>query len=244
MMSRPVTYVTAILGTAVTCFTLGAVQNHRAEASARASYDSRLARLQDDLKQALMQDKRSDVAVGTAGANEEMSSAATRERLVADIKEQLGHEMGLLPVRLIRERRSSFVELYTYDNHGQRSYGTAGYLGQGYFITVKHAVVALGDEDGRPADRTITAVKVLYQGKEIPARLIDAGKAKMEVDAGDWAIIKTRDLDLPALRVDTSYPYEFADPIFRLGNDYSKGVVVSTGYVGQRTSAGLVTSLT
>ena len=56
-MSRRVTYVTAILGTAVTCFTLGAVQNHRAEASARESYDSRLAKLQDELKQALTQEK-------------------------------------------------------------------------------------------------------------------------------------------------------------------------------------------
>jgi hypothetical protein len=245
MMSRRVTYVTAILGTAVTCFTLGAVQNHRAEASARASYDSRLAKLQDELRQALTLGKaHSDVAVGTAGAaTDGLSSAATRERLVADIKEQLGHEMGLLPVRLIRERQASFVELYTYDNHGQRSYGTAGYLGQGYFITVKHAVVALS-EDGQKSDRTITSIKVLYQGKELAAKLIDAGKAEMEVDKGDWAIIKTRDLDLPALRVDTSFAYDFADPIFRLGNDYSKGVVASTGYIGQRTSTGLVTSLT
>ena len=171
------------------------------------------------------------------------SSAEKRERLVADIKEQLGLEMGLLPVRLIRERQASFVELYTYDNHGQRSYGTAGYLGKGYFITVKHAVVALSEE-GQKSDRTITSIKVLYQGKEVPAKLIDAGKAEMEVDRGDWAIIKTRDLDLPALRVDTAFAYQFADPIFRLGNDYSKGVVASTGYIGQRTSTGLVTSLT
>jgi hypothetical protein len=42
----------------------------------------------------------------------DLSSAAGRGRLVADIKEQLGHEMGLLPVRLIRERQASFVELY------------------------------------------------------------------------------------------------------------------------------------
>jgi S1-C subfamily serine protease len=181
--------------------------------------------------------------VGTVGEAVDLSSAAGRERLVADIKEQLGHEMGLLPVRLIRDRQASFVELYTYDNRGQRNYGTAGYLGQGYFITVKHAVVALG-EDGHPADRTITSIKVVYQGKEIPARLIDAGKAEMEVDRGDWAIIRTKELDLPALHVDTSFAYDFADPIFRLGNDYSKGVVASTGYIGQRTETGLVTSLT
>src|SRR4029079_1067079 len=130
------------------------------------------------------------------------------------------------------------------DNHGQRSYGTAGYLGQRDFITVKHAVAALSG-DGQKSDRAITSIKVLYQGKEVPAKLIDAGKAEMEVDRGDWAIIRTtRELDLPALRVDTGFAYEFADPIFRLGNDYSKGVVASTGCIGQRTSTGLVTSLT
>src|SRR4029453_13086864 len=41
-----------------------------------------------------------------------------------------------------------------------------------------------------------------------------------------------------------NYQFEFADPIFRLGNDYSKGIVVSTGYVGQRTPNKLVTCLT
>jgi S1-C subfamily serine protease len=245
MISRRAAFVTAILGTAVTCFILGAIQAHQAERSARASYDSRLTTLQDEMQRALTQDKTpsSTVAVGTAGTSADLSTAARKERLVADIKEQLRHEMGLLPVRLIRERQASFVELYSYDNHGQRSYGTAGYLGQGYFITVKHAVVALA-EDGRQSDRTISSIKIVYKGKEIPARLIDAGKAQMEVDRGDWAIIRTHDLDLPALRVDTSFAYDFADPIFRMGNDYSKGVVVSTGYVGQRTSTGLVTSLT
>ena len=49
---------------------------------------------------------------------------------------------------------------------------------------------------------------------------------------------------LPALRPDTSFSYDFAEPIFRLGNDYSKGIILSTGYVGQRTSNGLVTCLT
>jgi hypothetical protein len=244
MMSRRLTFVTAIFGTAVTCFTLGAVENHRAEAAARASIDLKISTLRDELKTAMVpQFKAHDVAVGTAGEAVDLSSTAGRNRLISDIKEQLGQEMGLLPVHLIRERQASFVELYTYDNRGQRNYGTAGYLGQGYFITVKHAVVALG-EDGHPADRTINSIKVLYQGKEIPAKLIDAGKAEQEVDRGDWAVIKTRELDLPALHVDTTFTYDFADPIFRLGNDYSKGVVASTGYIGQRTSSGLVTSLT
>ena len=98
--------------------------------------------------------------------------------------------------------------------------------------------------DSRPG-RSIDAIKVVFKGKEIAAKIVDMGKATAEVDRGDWAIIKTRALDLPALAVDTQFSCTtFADPIFRLGNDYSKGIVVSTGYVGQRTADGLVTCLT
>jgi len=145
---------------------------------------------------------------------------------------------------LLRQSRSSFVELYSYDNLGKTNYGTAGYLGGGYFITVKHAVVALKDDDDRQNTRKIQSVKIVYRGKEIPAKVVDTGDADVEVHSGDWAIIKTRDLDLPALRVDAAFGYDFADPIFRLGNDYSKGIIVSTGYVGQRMPNGLVSCLT
>ena len=51
-----------------------------------------------------------------------------------------------------------------------------------------------------------------------------------------------RVLDLPALRPNIDFAYDFAEPIFRLGNDYSKGIIVSTGYVGQRMTNGLVTA--
>ncbi len=169
---------------------------------------------------------------------------ASQAQIVAEIKQELQSEMGLLPVQLLRDRRSSFVELYADDNFGRTSYGTAGYLGHGYFVTVKHAIVALRDDDDRQSSRRIVAIKVVYQGKEIVAKIVDAGDADVEVHSGDWAIIRTRDLDLPALHVDTSFAYDFADPIFRLGNDYSKGIVVSTGYVGQKTSGGLITCLT
>ena len=150
--------------------------------------------------------------------------------------------MGLFPVRLLRERRSSFVELNAYDNFGKTSYGTAGYLGNGYFITVKHAVVALGENANA---RRITSVKIVYDGKQIPAKLVDTGDAEVEVDPGDWAILKVKErVDLPALDVNMHYGFEFADSIVRLGNDYSKGIILSTGYVGQKTSNNLVTCLT
>jgi hypothetical protein len=153
--------------------------------------------------------------------------------------------MGLMPVRLLRERRDSFVELNAYDNFGKTSYGTAGYLGNGYFITVKHGVIALDETgDGREA-RRIVSIKIRYKSKDLAARVVDAGDANVEVHSGDWAIIRVNaDIDLPPLRIDTAYAYEFADPIFRLGNDYSKGIILSTGYVGQHTPNGLVTCLT
>jgi S1-C subfamily serine protease len=85
----------------------------------------------------------------------------------------------------------------------------------------------------------------MIDGRPISARVVDAGDARVEVDPGDWAILKVQeDIDLPALNVGLNYQFEFADPIFRLGNDYSKGIVVSTGYVGQRTPNKLVTCLT
>ena len=198
----------------------------------------------------MLKRQRTEGALATSGKSTETHTTATpiddhsRAALVADIKRQLKSEMGLLPVRMLRERRASFVEMYSYDSTGASNYGTAGYLGRGYFITVKHAVVALKDDDEKTNPRKITSVTVMYRGKEIPARVVDTGDADVEVHSGDWAIIKTKELDLPALRVDPNFGYEFAEPIFRLGNDYSKGIILSTGYVGQRTSNGLVTCLT
>ncbi len=246
MVSRRTVFVTSTLATAVSFFTLGVMHSRRTEAG--ASYDAKLDAIRDEVRSGLgkMQREEAVVTAGTSGrvAGKGEPVDLSRARMVAQIKQELQNEMGLLPVHLLRDRRPSFVELYSYDNLGKTNYGTAGYLGGGYFITVKHAVIALKDEDVRQNPRRITSVKIVYHGKEIPAKVVDAGNAEMEVHSGDWAIIKTRDLDLPPLRVDSAFAYDFADPIFRLGNDYSKGIILSTGYVGQKTSNGLVTCLT
>jgi S1-C subfamily serine protease len=186
---------------------------------------------------------------GTSGIAESdpdrvVEDEASRAAIVEDVKRQLKTEMGLLPLTLIRDRRQSFVELYSYDDRGASSYGTAGYLGNGYFITVKHGVIALGQE-GAADPREIVSIKLMHEGRAITARVVDAGDARVEVDAGDWAILKIKEpIDLPALNVNLDYNFDFADPIFRLGNDYSKGIIAATGYVGQRTPNKLVTCLT
>jgi hypothetical protein len=247
MVFRRIAFITSIVATGVSCFTLGVIQA-RHEDWTGASYDARFDALRVELKEALARNA-SAAPVGTTGDGtptpQQVTDAAevARAEMVSQIKEQLRNEMGLLPVSLMRERSSSFVELYSYDSEGQKTYGTAGYLGRGYFVTVKHAVVVLQNGPSS-TPRKIARLRIVYKGKEIPATVIDTGKAEMEVDPGDWAILKTKELDLPPLRVDTAFPYEFADSIFRLGNDYSKGIVVSTGYVGQRTDGGLVTALT
>ena len=250
MISRRVIFFACLIATAASCFTLGVLHSRRGDASTRASSDATIETIRAEVRSELQRSERVDAVVpaGTSGhvlGNDQRAAAtAARQKMVAEIKQELQSEMGLTPVQLLRERRSSFVELYATDNFGKTNYGTAGYLGHGYFITVKHAVVALNGEDDRQSTRRIASIKIAYGGKEIPAEVVDAGNAAVEVHNGDWAIIKTRDLNLPSLRVDTAFAYEFADPIFRLGNDYSKGIILSTGYVGQRTSNGLITCLT
>jgi S1-C subfamily serine protease len=227
--------------TAVIFFSLG---NLLAARQAAASEDDQIAVLRAEV--GALRRQQHPPATGTSGRPTDSAAVPmddhSRAALVADIKQQLRTEMGLMPVRLLRERRQSFVEMYSYDATGSSNYGTAGYLGGGYFITVKHGVVALGDN----ADsRRITSVKIMYDGRAVLARVVDTGDAKMEVDPGDWAILKVKDkIELPALDVNLRYGFDFADPIVRLGNDYSKGIILSSGYVGQRTSNNLVTCLT
>jgi hypothetical protein len=249
MNSRRLLLLLALTTTAFVFFALGAFRVRSGEALDRATYDAELDAIRAEVRSELGRGPHADaVPAGTSGRvaaeSSGVSAASARARLVTEIKQELQNEMGLLPVRLLRERRLSFVELYSTDTLGKTNYGTAGYLGHGYFITVKHGVIALRGEDERAAPRQIVSVTVMYGGKEIPAKIVDAGDADVEVHSGDWAIIRTRELDLPALRVDPAFSYDFAEPIFRLGNDYSKGIILSTGYVGQRTPGGLVTCLT
>jgi len=250
MVSRRFLTAIAIVSTAVAFFLLGDFHARAGDAVDRAEYDAKLDAIRAEVRSQIGRERQP--AVLTAGTSGEAVTPgrpgavteATRSKMVAEIKQELQSEMGLLPLQLLRDRRTSFVELYSTDNQGRTNYGTAGYLGNGYFITVKHAVVALKDEDNRDGQRRITSIKVMLQGKEVPAKLVDAGDAEVEVHSGDWAIIRTRPLSIPALHPNVDFGYDFAEPIFRLGNDYSKGILLSTGYVGQRTSNGLVTCLT
>ena len=247
---RSILYVGLTFSLASLAFSFGSWVTQRQMVQQLAANDARLSALRDEMARSILEMRGTSavpVPSGTKGQGrpDVVAAAGTQSAIVDEVKRQLQSEMGLFPVRLLRDRKESFVELNAYDNFGKTNYGTAGYLGRCYFITVKHCVIAL-DEPAEGHDaRRITAIKVRYKGRDLNARIIDTGNASVEVHPGDWAIIKVnQDLDLPALRVDTGYAYDFAEPIFRLGNDYSKGIILSTGYVGQRTTNGLVTCLT
>ena len=247
---RSILYVGLTFSLASLAFSLGSWITQRQLAHQLAANDASITALRDEMARSILEMRGSSsvpLPSGTKGQGKPdvVSAAGSQSALVDEVKRQLQSEMGLFPVRLLRDRKESFVELNAYDNFGKTNYGTAGYLGGGYFITVKHGVIALDEpEDGRDA-RRITAIKVRYKGRDLNARVVDSGNADVEVHPGDWAIIKvSQDIQLPALHIDTSYAYDFAEPIFRLGNDYSKGIILSTGYIGQRTPNGLVTCLT
>jgi S1-C subfamily serine protease len=241
-MSRGLVPTLLFTFSAILFFSLGGLVASR---TAAASESEQIAALRAELG-ALKREQAREIS-GTAGRSTETAVVGamddrSRAALVSEIKQQLKSELGLMPVSLMRQRRQSFVELYSYDVTGASNYGTAGYLGDGYFITVKHAVVALGENANA---RRITSVRVVYDGKQLPARIVDTGDAEVEVDPGDWAILRVKDhVDLPPLEVNAHFGFEFADSIVRLGNDYSKGIILATGYVGQKTSNNLVTCLT
>jgi hypothetical protein len=247
---RSVLYVGLTFSLASLAFSFGSWITQRQMSQQLAANDARLTALRDEMARSILEMRGSSsvpLPSGTKGlgGTDIVSAAGSQNALVDEVKRQLQSEMGLFPVRLLRDRKESFVELNAYDNFGKTNYGTAGYLGGGYFVTVKHGVIALDEpEEGRDA-RRITSIKVRYKGRDLNARVVDSGNADVEVHPGDWAIIKVNQtLELPPLNIDTSYAYDFAEPIFRLGNDYSKGIILSTGYVGQRTPNGLVTCLT
>jgi hypothetical protein len=241
----------AVLAAAL-LFSLGNYTARRESQLELAQRDQRIAALRaevDGVSRTIRRDHDlRDRAAATAGYLDTrdvpaLGTAQSRAAVVAEIKRELQTEMGLVPVTLLRDRGRSFAELYAYDAEGHSNYGTACYLGGGYFFTVKHAVVAL-PVDNREG-RKIVSIKLVYNGKTVPATIVDYGSADIEVDPGDWAVLRVRErVDLPPLHVNLGFSYDFADPIFRLGNDYSKGIILGTGYIGQRTKNGLVTCLT
>ena len=170
---RSLLYAGLTVGMAASCFSLGSLTAHQMLTKQLAANDARIAALRDEMARSILairEEKTATVVSGTAATTDAerhpevvpaSGAGGQAATLVEEVKRQLQSEMGLLPVQLLRDRRRSFVELNAYDNLGKSSYGTAGYLGNGYFITVKHGVIALDSDDDRES-RRITSITVRY----------------------------------------------------------------------------------
>ena len=92
----------------------------------------------------------------------------SRAAIVADIKQRAEDRDGpAARQHAARAARQLRRDVFLRRDRGASNYGTAGYLGHGYFITVKHGVVALGDV---PESRQITSIKMMYNGRALAAR--------------------------------------------------------------------------
>ncbi|MFN0064432.1 MAG: serine protease [Myxococcaceae bacterium] len=185
-------------------------------------------------------------ARATTGIQEGPAQRLQRELVANEVKRQLD-ALGVIDApQLIRRAVPSLVELNAEDNLGKAHYGSATYLGQGYFVTVKHAVTELKEhgEGSEASRRQITKVTIRHQGRDLPARVLAVGDADVEVHPGDWAIVRVdAPVDLAPMGVDTHHIFELGEEVLRLGNDYSKGIIPTTGYIGRRLADGLVSAL-
>ncbi len=165
------------------------------------------------------------------------SHLKTMEVALKQVRTQEQMPVTPFPKKLRRFRRS-FVELRAYLNaqHDSYNFGTAGYLGHGYFITVKHNVTSLKDPSSLKPLFNIGELAVRYRDTDYPVQLIDQGSSEGihgEIDDQDWAIVKAdEEFDLIPLAVNLNTRLSFGDLVVRFGNDYNKGIIATTGYIG------------
>ena len=121
LTSRSVVTFACLLATAGSFFTLGVIH-----AGGNDTVAQRLELQSDVRKTRRSEPVVADATVGRVVAQKDdpvdILTPAARARMAAEIKQEIQDEMGLLPVHLLRERRSSFVELYAYDNAGKSYY--------------------------------------------------------------------------------------------------------------------------
>src|SRR5437867_8205235 len=110
MVSRRTVFVAAVLATAVSCYTLGIIHARHTDAIVERAYDAKIDAIRTEVRTELGRTRRTEAVVpaGTSGQTtrsqegEATPSKSARDRMVAEIKQELQSEMGLLPVHLLR----------------------------------------------------------------------------------------------------------------------------------------------
>src|ERR1041385_8882240 len=131
MVSRRTVFIAPVFPPAFSFYTLGIIHARHTDEIVERAYDAKIDAIRTEVRSELGRTRRNDAVVpaGTSGqtsrAKDEsdvVPAKSARDRMVAEIKQELQSEMGLLPVHLLRDRRSSFVELYSTDNFGKTNY--------------------------------------------------------------------------------------------------------------------------
>ena len=176
-----------------------------------------------------------------------VGDARRREPRVADRRRHQAAAAGRdgpASARPAARPRESFVELYSYDNRGTTSYGTAGYSA----TATSSPSSTASSRSGRTAvaePRKITSVKLIYQGKLTPRDGHRRRRRRRRGRPGDWAIIRVQgSVDLPPLNVEPRIRLRLRRPDLPARQRLLEGHHPRTGYVGQRTANRLVTCLT
>src|SRR5262245_23281776 len=118
MILRRLILLTSLIATAVSCFTLGIMHQRRKEVLDARAYDAKFQALRAEVRREIGRTHRAEAVVPAGvtrvrpepkGSADSTPVADARQRMISEIKQELQSEMGLLPVHLLRDRRSSFV---------------------------------------------------------------------------------------------------------------------------------------
>ena len=165
----------------------------RSDAAAQASYEATLAAIRSEVKSELGKGTRATRSpAGTAGhlADGDVGSRPDGRRNQGGAAERDGARPRSTAARsAIELRRALLLRQPRQDQlrHGRVTWatGTSSRSSTPWWRCLRTTERASG--------RKIVSVKVVYRGKEIPAKVVDFGDADAEVQSGDWAIIHTRD---------------------------------------------------
>src|SRR5436305_1149198 len=115
MILRRVLLVFTVTSIAASCFMLGIFHARSNDALNRETYDAKLDAIRAEVRSELGRNARAEAVPAGTSAHPDSHApadvaggAAARAKIVTQIKQELQTEMGLLPVHLLRERRSSF----------------------------------------------------------------------------------------------------------------------------------------
>ena len=168
---RSVIYAGLTFSFAALAFSFGSWSAQRSMAQQLANNDARVSALRDDMARSILADPSGGDGGDAVGDQRPPAGGRARRGHVAAALSST-RSSGSCRARwdccrcscCATARRASSSSTPT-TSPARSSYGTAGYLGNGYFVTVKHGVVALDERPTAARRRKITSIKIRVHGQ-------------------------------------------------------------------------------